>query len=86
MKKTILTILICGFMVLGITGCGGKKKYELSIPKEENVESILFEKNDKAGKKLLLTGSGRCNYANEIINSDCYFTENSDLIAVKVLI
>lgn len=44
MKKTILTILICGFMVLGITGCGGKKKYELSIPKEENVESILFEK------------------------------------------
>ncbi len=46
MKKTILTILICGFMVLGITGCGGKKKYELSIPKEGNVESILFEKND----------------------------------------
>ena len=40
----------------------------------------IIEKNDKAGKKLLLTGSGRCNYANEIINSDCYFTENSELI------
>ena len=46
MKKAILTILVCGFMVLGLTGCGGKKKYELSIPKEENIESILFEKND----------------------------------------
>ena len=46
MRKAILTILVCGFMVLGLTGCGGKKKYELSIPKEENIESILFEKND----------------------------------------
>ena len=51
MKKAILTILVCGFMVLGLTGCGGKKKYELSIPKEENIESILFEKNDKTGNE-----------------------------------
>lgn len=25
MKKTILTILLCGVMVLGITGCGNSK-------------------------------------------------------------
>ena len=48
--------------------------------KNGNNNVTIIEKNDKAGKKLLLTGSGRCNYANEIINSDCYFTENSDLI------
>src|SRR5574344_667919 len=48
--------------------------------KNENNNVTIIEKNDKAGKKLLLTGSGRCNYANEIINSDCYFTENSNLI------
>ena len=48
--------------------------------KNENNNVTIIEKNDKAGKKLLLTGSGRCNYANEIINSDCYFTENSDVI------
>jgi predicted small lipoprotein YifL len=28
MKKTILTILLCGVMVLGMTGCG-KQKNEL---------------------------------------------------------
>ena len=28
MKKTILTILLCGVMVLGITGCGSNKKVE----------------------------------------------------------
>lgn len=44
MKKTILTILLCGIMILGITGCGEKKEYELSIPKEESIESISFEK------------------------------------------
>ena len=48
--------------------------------KNENNNVTIIEKNDKTGKKLLLTGSGRCNYANEIITSDCYFTENSDLI------
>ena len=46
MKKTILTILLCGIMILGITGCGEKKEYELSIPKEESVDSISFEKKD----------------------------------------
>ena len=25
MKKTILTILLCGVMVLGMTGCGKQK-------------------------------------------------------------
>lgn len=50
----------------------------LKAKNENNVVTII-EKNDKAGKKLLLTGSGRCNYANEIINDDCYFTNNSEL-------
>lgn len=31
MKKTILTILLCGLMVLGITGCGEKKNDEHSF-------------------------------------------------------
>lgn len=48
--------------------------------KNENNNVTIIEKNDKAGKKLLLTGSGRCNYANEVINETCYFTENRDLV------
>lgn len=37
MKKTILTILVCGFMVLGLTGCGTNKN-EFDIGKESSVE------------------------------------------------
>jgi len=39
MKKTILTILVCGFMVLGLTGCGTNKN-EFNIGKESNIEIV----------------------------------------------
>ena len=48
--------------------------------KNENNNVTIIEKNDKAGKKLLLTGSGRCNYANEVVNENYYFTENRNLV------
>ena len=39
MKKTILTILVCGIMVLGLTGCGTNKN-EFDIGKEFNIEIV----------------------------------------------
>lgn len=39
-------------------------------------EVILLEGNDKCGKKILLTGNGRCNYWNENISIDSYHTDN----------
>ena len=42
MKKTILTILLCGVMVLGMTGCG-KQKYEYAIG---NKSDIKISQND----------------------------------------
>ena len=42
MKKTILTILLCGFLVLGITGCG-KTKNEFDIGGKSD---IIISEND----------------------------------------
>ena len=42
MKKTILTILLCGIMVLGMTGCG-KQKNEFDIG---NKSDIKISQND----------------------------------------
>ena len=39
MKKTILTILVCWVMVLGLTGCGTDKK-EFDVGKESNIEIV----------------------------------------------
>ena len=40
----------------------------------------LIEKNDKCGKKLLITGNGKCNYWNDEINADKYHSYNEELI------
>lgn len=41
-----------------------------------NNEVILLDGNDKCGKKILLTGNGKCNYWNSNINVDKYYTDN----------
>lgn len=49
MKKIILTIILCGVIVSGITGCGKKDKetsnnkdFDFYISKEENHDDIKF--------------------------------------------
>ena len=41
---------------------------------------VVFEKNSDAGKKLLLTGSGRCNIKNECNKLSKYHSSNPELI------
>ena len=43
-----------------------------------NNEVILIDGNDKCGKKLLVTGNGKCNYWNEDININNYYTSDDD--------
>ncbi|MBE6156147.1 MAG: aminoacetone oxidase family FAD-binding enzyme [Firmicutes bacterium] len=42
-----------------------------------NNEVILIDGNDKCGKKILVTGNGKCNYWNESINVNNYFTNDT---------
>lgn len=39
---------------------------------------LLLEKQDKIGKKILVTGNGRCNLTNKNLLTDCY---NTDLVS-----
>ena len=36
---------------------------------------VLYEKNDRVGKKILSTGNGRCNFSNEIMGAQFYGAE-----------
>lgn len=40
----------------------------------------IIERNEKCGKKLLITGNGKCNYFNDNQNSDKYHSTNENLI------
>ena len=38
--------------------------------KNDNNEVIILEKNSVCGKKILVTGAGKCNYFNEDLSTD----------------
>ena len=40
-----------------------------------SVEAVLYDANGELGKKLLLTGNGKCNFSNENLHSKFYFTD-----------
>lgn len=92
MRKTLFAILVCGALVLGLTGCGSKKEYTLTLPKEENIESVFFEKdNNKKEVKdteeikdiiYVLSDSGKGRTTNEESVQD-YPVNAEDIIKIE---
>lgn len=59
---------------------GGASGLVAAIVASSNHEVTVLESNDKCGKKILLTGNGKCNYWNEDINSSHYHTDNMNIL------
>ncbi|MDD6224530.1 MAG: aminoacetone oxidase family FAD-binding enzyme [bacterium] len=55
---------------------GGASGLVAAILASNHHEVILLEANDRCGKKLLLTGNGKCNYWNSEIKIDHYQTDS----------
>lgn len=52
-----------------------------SIKASVNHDVYLFEKNSSCGKKLLLTGSGRCNLGHTgNLDKECIYSSNKDIL------
>jgi len=49
-----------------------------ALKASENNDVVLLEGNDKCGKKILLTGNGRCNYWNDNISLEQYEKDNKN--------
>ena len=49
--------------------------------KTDNNEVIVLEKNSSVGKKILVTGNGRCNYFNDDQDINHYHSSNTELIS-----
>ncbi|MBR3198851.1 MAG: aminoacetone oxidase family FAD-binding enzyme [Bacilli bacterium] len=61
-----------------IIGGGASGMTAAIIAARKNKKVTILEKNDKLGKKILVTGNGRCNYFNEEINISHYHSDNEE--------
>lgn len=51
-----------------------------SLKAKENNDVILIDGNNTCGKKILVTGNGKCNYWNSFININNYYTDNYEVL------
>lgn len=64
---------------IAIIGAGASGIIAALKASEKN-QVILIDGNDKCGKKILLTGNGRCNYWNEDISLEQYETDAKEAL------
>lgn len=57
---------------LVVIGAGASGMMAAISAARENKSVCVIEKLDKAGKKLLATGNGKCNFTNSFMNEECF--------------
>lgn len=62
---------------LVVIGAGASGMMAAITAARENKKVCIIEKLEKAGKKLLATGNGKCNFTNEIMDTDCFHGEET---------
>lgn len=60
---------------------GGASGLVCSIFASSNNSVTLFEKNNICGKKILITGNGKCNYFNDDFNINNYHSNDIDILS-----
>ena len=71
-------------MKICIIGGGAAGLFAAINIKDDTNEVVILERNEELGKKILVTGNGRCNLWNSYIGLGCY--HSSDLIILDDII
>lgn len=65
---------------IGIVGGGASGMIAAITAARNGAKVTLFEKKDRVGKKLLVTGNGRCNFTNLSMDCSKYYTDNDEFL------
>lgn len=71
-------------MKVGIIGGGASGMMSAILLTREGFDVTILEKNSTLGKKILMTGNGRCNYFNQDIDVDKYYTSDYEFLKTIV--
>lgn len=66
--------------MIAIIGAGASGLVASIVLARRGFKVLVFEKNNKIGKKLLATGNGRCNITNKNISLSNYYSSNPKFI------
>ena len=69
---------------VGIIGGGASGLIAALYAKKNGAEVTVFERKDRVGKKILVTGNGRCNFSNAFMGPEYYYTDDTEFVG-KVL-
>lgn len=65
-----------------VVGAGASGMMAAVTAAREHKKVLLIEKLEKAGKKLLATGNGKCNFTNAYMTAECFGAEKSFITEV----
>ena len=65
---------------VGIIGAGASGIMAAIKASALGAKVTLFEKKDKIGKKILVTGNGRCNFSNLFLSEEYYYTDDDEYL------
>ena len=65
---------------IAIIGAGMSGMIAAIYAAQNHLQVVIFERLDRVGKKLLLTGNGKCNLSNESITTDNYITDSPKVL------
>ena len=63
-----------------VIGGGAAGLVSAIVASKNNNEVIILEKNNTCGKKILVTGNGKCNYWNEDQDLSHYHSSNEEIL------
>lgn len=67
-------------MKVGIIGAGAAGMVAAITAARKGINVTLIEGNDRIGKKILMTGNGKCNLTNIDLSYDNYYCDDKDLL------
>ena len=70
-KKNVFSLAVIGGGASGLVAAIAAARTAKLHNKK--IKITIYEANSRVGKKILVTGNGRCNITNTDINADCYF-------------
>lgn len=65
-------------MKIGIIGGGAAGMTAAVAAARAGADVVILEKNDRIGKKILVTGNGKCNLSNLSFSASCYHSKETE--------